>query len=129
MQVNGVNSFSNAQTFRGEEGKKINKKAIAAGVVAAAAVATTVAAGLHGKKIAGEQVTEEAGKGIAKAIKYVKDGFKDAFGVINKHITDIREAIAEKFAKKAPEGFIPFNKFLTASSVLPEMPAKISIIF
>ena len=103
MQVNGVNSFSSAQAFRGEEGKKINKKAIAAGVVAAAAVATTVAAGLHGKKIAGEQVTEEAGKGIAKAIKYVKDGFKDAFGVINKHITDIREAIAEKFAKKAPE--------------------------
>ena len=81
MQVNGVNSFSNAQAFRGAEGegKKINKKAIAAGVVAAAAVATTVAAGLHGKKIlnAPDFVGPQE-KGLKKAVKCVKIGYGEA---------------------------------------------------
>lgn len=102
MQVNSVNSFSNAQAFRGAEGegKKINKGAVAAGVVAAAAVATTVAAGLHGKKVfVGPPEANKA----KNALTYVRTGFKDALGVINKHIASIRETIAEKFAKKAPE--------------------------
>lgn len=103
MQVNGVNSFSNAQAFRGEEGKKINKKAIAAGVIAAAAVATTVAAGLHGKKIAGEQVTEEAGKGFKKIVNYVKSGYSDAWSKVSAKANEAIDAIKEKFGRRTAE--------------------------
>lgn len=104
MQVNGVNSFSNAQTFRGEEGKKINKKAIAAGVIAAAAVATTVAAGLHGKKIlnAPDFVGPQE-KGLKKAVKCVKIGFGEAWNKVSAKANETIKTIKERFKGKASE--------------------------
>ena len=105
MQVNGINSYSAPKmAFKGEgaeEKKGINKKAaIAAGVGAAAVIGATVAAGLHGKKVfVGPPEANKA----KNALAYIITGFKDALGVINKHVVDIRESIAEKFAKKAPE--------------------------
>lgn len=111
MQVNGINSFSNAQAFRGAEegeGKKINKGAIAAGVIGAAAIAGTVAAGLHGKKVVNEQIEQgiiaDAGKGFKKVMKYVKDGAWDYCQVIGKQVGDIYESIQKRFKGKGSEG-------------------------
>lgn len=76
MQVNGINSFSNVQAFRGTEDKKtIDKKtaaAIGTGVaVAAAAVGATAVAASRGKL-----VTDDGAKFFTK----VKEGFKTFAG-------------------------------------------------
>lgn len=76
MQVNGINSFSNVQAFRGAEDKKtIDKKtaaAIGAGAaVAAAAVGATAVAASRGKL-----VTDDGAKFFTK----VKEGFKTFAG-------------------------------------------------
>lgn len=74
MQVNGINSFSGAQAFRGaddSQDKKINKKAIAAVGVAAAAAGTVAYAAKRGKL-----VTPENTKFFTK----VKEGFKTFAG-------------------------------------------------
>ena len=96
-----INSISAAQSFKGAEGgKKINKKAaIAAGVAGAAVVAGVVVAGLHGKKIAGEQIGEEATKGLKAIFNYVKDGAVDLIGVARKHAVDIIDTVKNKFSK------------------------------
>lgn len=99
MQVNSINSFSNAQAFRGaEEGesKGINKKAVAAGVVGAAAVAGTVALGLHGKKVA--EVAEDA-KIFKKVGTYIAEGAKDVFGTVRSKAAQAIEFVKGKFHK------------------------------
>lgn len=123
MQINGVNSFSNAQAFRGAEGegKKVNKKAvIAAGVGAAAVIGATVAAGLRGKKIAGEQASEEAGKGIAKVVKYIQDGAVDIYNKVKNRISETFNSIKNHFGKAAE------NVEQTANGDLAEGAAKVN---
>lgn len=76
MQVNGINSFSNVQAFRGTEDKKtIDKKTAAAigtgAAVAAAAVGATAVAASRGKL-----VTDDGAKFFTK----VKEGFKTFAG-------------------------------------------------
>ncbi len=102
MQVNGVNSFSNAQAFRGAEGegKKNNKKAaIAAGIGAAAVIGATVAAGLHGKKIS-EGVEGNVAK---KALAFVKAGAVDIFNKAKGKTLELVDAIKTRLAKATEE--------------------------
>ncbi len=106
MQVNGINSFSNAQAFRGAEegeGKKINKGAIAAGVIGAAAIAGTVAAGLHGKKVFVGPPEAEANK-FKDVVKYVKAGYSDAWAKVRNKGHEILESIQKRFKGKGSEG-------------------------
>ena len=106
MQVNGINSFSNAQAFRGAEegeGKKINKGAIAAGVIGAAAIAGTVAAGLHGKKVFVGPPEAEANK-FKDVVKYVKAGYSDAWAKVREKGHEILESIQKRFKGKGSEG-------------------------
>ena len=106
MQVNGINSFSNAQAFRGAEegeGKKINKGAIAAGVIGAAAIAGTVAAGLHGKKVFVGPPEAEANK-FKDVVKYVKAGYSDAWAKVRENGHEILESIQKRFKGKGSEG-------------------------
>ena len=106
MQVNGINSFSNAQAFRGAEegeGKKINKGAIAAGVIGAAAIAGTVAAGLHGKKVFVGPPEAEANK-FKDVVKYVKAGYSDAWAKVRNNGHEILESIQKRFKGKGSEG-------------------------
>lgn len=106
MQVNGINSFSNAQAFRGAEegeGKKINKGAIAAGVIGAAAIAGTVAAGLHGKKVFVGPPEAEANK-FKDVVKYVKAGYSDAWAKVRSNGQEILESIQKRFKGKDSEG-------------------------
>ena len=106
MQVNGINSFSNAQAFRGAEegeGKKINKGAIAAGVIGAAAIAGTVAAGLHGKKVFVGPPEAEANK-FKDVVKYVKAGYSDAWAKVRNKGDEILESIQKRFKGKGSEG-------------------------
>lgn len=106
MQVNGINSFSNAQAFRGAEegeGKKINKGAIAAGVIGAAAIAGTVAAGLHGKKVFVGPPEAEANK-FKDVVKYVKAGYSDAWAKVRNKGHEILESIQKRFKGKDSEG-------------------------
>lgn len=106
MQVNGINSFSNAQAFRGAEegeGKKINKGAIAAGVIGAAAIAGTVAAGLHGKKVFVDPPEAEANK-FKDVVKYVKAGYSDAWAKVRENGHEILESIQKRFKGKGSEG-------------------------
>ena len=106
MQVNGINSFSNAQAFRGAEegeGKKINKGAIAAGVIGAAAIAGTVAAGLHGKKVFVGPPEAEANK-FKDVVKYVKTGYSDVWAKVRENGHEILESIQKRFKGKGSEG-------------------------
>ena len=106
MQVNGINSFSNAQAFRGAEegeGKKINKGAIAAGVIGAAAIAGTVAAGLHGKKVFVGPPEAEANK-FKDVVKYVKAGYSDAWAKVRENGHEILESIQKRFKGKGSAG-------------------------
>ena len=106
MLVNGINSFSNAQAFRGAEegeGKKINKGAIAAGVIGAAAIAGTVAAGLHGKKVFVGPPEAEANK-FKDVVKYVKAGYSDAWAKVRENGHEILESIQKRFKGKGSEG-------------------------
>ena len=106
MQVNGINSSSNAQAFRGAEegeGKKINKGAIAAGVIGAAAIAGTVAAGLHGKKVFVGPPEAEANK-FKDVVKYVKAGYSDAWAKVRNKGHEILESIQKRFKGKGSEG-------------------------
>ena len=109
MQVNGINSFSNAQAFRGAEegeGKKINKGAIAAGVIGAAAIAGTVAAGLHGKKVLniGPDFVGPREKGYKEVAKCIKTGYSDVWAKVRENGHEILESIQKRFKGKGSEG-------------------------
>lgn len=101
MQVNGINSFSGAQAFRGaddSQDKKINKKAIAAVGVAAAAAGTVAYAAKRGKL-----VTPENTKFFTK----VKEGFKTFVGEDRvKYLGKVKENLENLVAngKKAKDG-------------------------
>ena len=71
MQVNGINSFSNVQAFRGTEDKKTIDKKTAAAIGAGAAVGATAVAASRGKL-----VTDDGAKFFTK----VKEGFKTFAG-------------------------------------------------
>ena len=102
MQINGVNSFSYAQSFRGEEtpeAKKFDKKkaaiAAGAGAVAAAAIGTTAYALHRGKLVAPQD---------SKFFTKVKEGFKTFAGEGRKNYLETLKANLEDLVKNGKKG-------------------------
>lgn len=107
MQINGVNSFSYAQSFRGEEtpeAKKFDKKkaaiAAGAGAVAAAAIGTTAYALHRGKLVAPQD---------SKFFTKIKEGFKTFAGEGRKNYLETLKANLQDMiqnGKKAKDGTV-----------------------
>lgn len=102
MQINGVNSFSYAQSFRGEEtpeAKKFDKKkaaiAAGAGAVAAAAIGTTAYALHRGKLVAPQD---------SKFFTKIKEGFKTFAGEGRKNYLETLKANLEDLVKNGKKG-------------------------
>lgn len=105
MQVNGINSYTNVQAFRGTKSatgeenteKKVNKKAvagIAAGTIGAAALGVSILAYAKGRKLNGAD---------GKIFQNVADGFKEigkSIAKIFKKSKAATEAATEAVASK-----------------------------